>query len=289
MNNVDVIIPAYNEESNIGILINEISNTLKDKNFRILVVDDASSDNTANVAKEAGAEVIQHPYRLGNGASIKTGLRKASNSVVILMDADGQHNPGDIPRLLEQIDKFDMVIGARQFSGFSLRNLANRIYNLFASYVTQFNIVDLTSGFRAVKRDVALKFLYLLPNGFSYPTALTLAFLKTGRTIKYLPISSASRLKGKSKIRLFKDGMRFFLIIARIATFFSPLRVFLPVSLFFFLSGFLYYLYTYLAQHRFTNMAVFLLTNAVLVFMLGLVSEQIAQLRMDRTEDDKAG
>lgn len=285
MHNLDIIIPAYNEQASIGLLISNICNILKDKKFRILVVDDASEDNTAKAAEEAGSEVIRHPYHLGNGASIKTGLRKASAETVVFMDADGQHNPGDIPRLLEQIDKFDMVVGARQFTGLYCRNLANRIYNLFASYVTQFKVEDLTSGFRAVKRDIAIKFIYLLPNGFSYPTTLTLAFLKTGRTVRYLPISLALRLKGKSKIRPLADGARFLLIIARIATFFSPLRVFLPVSFFFFFSGLLYYLYTYLTLHRFTNMAVFLLTNAALIFMLGLISEQIAQLRMDRTEE----
>lgn len=285
MHNPDIIIPAYNEEANIGLLIKDIQEILKDENFRILVVDDASEDRTAQVAREAGAEVIQHPYHLGNGASIKTGLRNSSADIVVLMDADGQHKPEDIPGLLNEIDKFDMVIGARKFSKFSLRNLANKFYNIFASYVTHFKIQDLTCGFRAVKRKIALKFLYLLPNSFSYPVTITLAFLKSGRTIKYVPIVPHPRLKGKSKIRLFRDGARFLLIIARIATFFSPLRVFLPVSIFFFISGLSYYLYTYLTFHRFTNMSALLFTTSIIIFMLGLVSEQISQLRMDRTEE----
>ncbi|MCM8801401.1 MAG: glycosyltransferase family 2 protein [Candidatus Omnitrophica bacterium] len=285
MQKIEIVIPAYNEEENIGQLLQDIYATLG-KDLRILVIDDASSDKTAEIARQYGAEVIQHPYRIGNGACIKTGLRNTASEIIVLMDADGQHRPQDIPRLLKQIDNFDMVVGQRDFSGFTLRNLANIIYNVFASYVTQFKIKDLTCGFRAVKRMIALKFLYLLPNGFSYPATLTLAFLRSGRTIKYVPISNAPRLKGKSKIRLFQDGARFFIIITKIATLFSPLRVFIPISLFFFLSGLTYYLYTYITQHRFTNMAVFLLTTAILIFMLGLISEQINQLRMEKTEED---
>lgn len=285
MQSLDIIIPVYNEEENIGFLIKEIQRTLTNNNFRILVVDDASEDRTAKIARDAGAEVIRLPYHLGNGASIKAGLRNSQADAVVFMDGDGQHRPEDIPPLLGEIDNFDMVIGARNFSRLTWRNFANIIYNAFATYVTQFKIEDLTSGFRVVKREAAQKFLYLLPNGFSYPTTLTLAFLKAGRTIKYIPISCNRRASGRSKIRLFRDGSRFFLIITKVATLFSPLRVFLPVSIFFFLSGILYYIYTYLTQHRFTNMAVFLLTTAVLIFMLGLVSEQISQLRMDRTEE----
>ena len=284
MHELDIIIPAYNEEESIADTIKGIKEVVGG-NYKIIVVDDASSDNTAKVAANSGAEVVTHPYRIGNGASIKTGLRKATAQLVLLMDADGQHAPEDIPRLLQEIDKFDMVIGARSFSGFCLRNLANRVYNLFASYVTQFAILDLTSGFRLVKRNVALKYLYLLPNGFSSPSTITLSFLKTGRTIKYVPILSQVRKSGRSKINLVYDGVNFMLIIARISTFFAPLRVFLPVSLLFFASGLFYYLYTFISSHRFTNMAVFLLVSSVLIFMLGLISEQISQLRMDKTED----
>lgn len=284
MDNLEIIIPAYNEQENIAGVLEGIRKIMGGS-CRILVIDDASEDQTAKVAKKNGAEVILHPYRMGNGACIKTGLRKAEADVVVLMDGDGQHLPQDIPQLLSQVDKFDMVIGARDFSKVSWRNFANIIYNLFASYVTKFKIQDLTSGFRVAKRKIALKFLYLLPNGFSYPTTLTLAFLKTGRTIKYIPVSSALRKHGRSKINLFRDGIKFFLIITRIATFFSPLRVFLPVSAFFFITGLSYYLYTYLSFHRFTNMSALLFTTSITIFMLGLVSEQISQLRMDRTED----
>lgn len=282
-NSLEIIIPAYNEEGAIAGLIRDIRKALGD-NCRITVVDDASQDKTAEICRASGARLIQHPYRMGNGASIKTGLRNAGEDIVVLMDADYQHLPQDIPLLLSQIEKYDMVIGARDFSKFTPRGFANRIYNAFASYVTLFKIRDLTCGFRAIKRKEAQKFIYLLPNSFSYPSTLTLAFLKTGRAIKYVPISSPARKHGKSKINLLKDGVKFFLIITRIATFFSPLRVFLPVSLLFFSVGFLYYLYTFFAFHRFTNMSALLFTASLLIFMLGLISEQISQLRMDRTE-----
>ncbi|MFH0790301.1 MAG: glycosyltransferase family 2 protein [Candidatus Omnitrophota bacterium] len=284
MNNLEVIIPAYNEEESIVEVIKGIRRVMGDT-CRIIVVDDGSEDKTGSAASGLGVEVIRHPYNIGNGAGIKTGLRAAKADVIVLMDGDGQHLPDNIPLLVSRIDKFDMVIAARDFSGFSPRNLANKFYNLFAAYITQFRVQDLTSGFRVVKRKAALKFLYLLPNGFSYPTTLTLSFLKTGRTIKYLPVSVSLRTSGRSKINLLKDGMKFLLIITRIATFFSPLRVFLPVSMFFFICGLIYYLWTYLRFHRFTNMSVLLFTTSIIIFMLGLVSEQIAQLRMDRTED----
>jgi len=283
MSYFEIIIPVYNEERTIGEVIKGIRQIMGN-NCRIIVVDDASEDATVSVAKASGAEVIQHPYHIGNGASIKTGLRNSKAEIVLLMDGDGQHLPEEIPKLISDIDKVDMVIGARDFSKLSLRNFANKLYNLFARYITGFKIQDLTCGFRVVRREVVMKFLYLLPNGFSYPTTLTLTFLKTGRTIKYIPISTALRKQGKSKLNLVRDGSRFFIIITRIATLFSPLRFFLPISVFFFITGLLYYLYTYLAFRRFTNMSVLLFTTSIIIFMLGLVAEQISQLRMDRTE-----
>lgn len=281
--NPEIIIPAYNEEKNIAQVIKAVRETLG-LGCRITMIDDASEDKTAEIAKANGAVVIRHPYRMGNGASIKTGLRRATAEIVVLMDGDGQHPAQDIPALVKEIDKFDMCIGARDFSKLTLRNFANKFYNSFASYVTLFKVQDLTCGFRAVKRNQALKFLYLLPNTFSYPSTLTLAFLKTGRTIKYVKTTSMPRKHGKSKISLLQDGVKFFLIITRVATFFSPLRVFVPVSLFFFIIGLLYYFYTFFSFHRFTNMSMLLLTTAVIIFMLGLISEQIASLKMEKAD-----
>ncbi len=199
------------------------------------------------------------------------------------MDGDGQHRPEDIPALLAETNDYHMVVGARG-KGSKLRfhrYVANLLYNAFASYVTKFKVKDLTSGFRVLRRREALRFIDLLPNTFSYPSTLTLAFLRSGLTVKYVPIQSLYR-SGQSKISLITDGIRFLLIISKIATLFSPFRVFVPVSVFFFLSGISNYVYTYVTQGRFTNMSVFLFTAAVIIFMLGLVSEQIALLRMER-------
>ena len=281
---ITILLPAFNEEQSIAATVSNIRGLYPD--FEVLVIDDGSTDNTMQMAMDAGANVWPHPYNIGNGASIKSGLRSALGEWVVMMDADGQHDPADIARLLEHKDTFDMVVGARSkdSKGAMHRNIANWIYNKIASYVTRFRVQDLTSGYRLVRRDVARKFIYLLPNGFSYPTTLTMAYLRSGHSIKYIPIRAAKR-HGKSKIKLVKDGARFFLIIARIATLFSPFRVFLPISLLLFLIGNFYYLYTFATAGRFTNMSALMLSTSVIVFMMGLVSEQVSQMRYDRVEE----
>ncbi len=276
-----VIIPVFNEEKSIGEVVESVLATLGD-DVQVVVVDDGSTDDSAAVAREKGALVIRHPYNMGNGAAVKTGIRNSQGDVLIMMDADGQHQPKDIEKLLQYIPEYDMVVGARgknSHAGFH-RKLANRVYNSLASYVSSFKVQDLTSGFRAVKRECATRCVHMLPNGFSYPTTITLSLLKLGRSIKYVPIESPSR-KGKSKIKLTRDGVNFFLIIVKIATLFSPLRVFLPVSISFFVLALAYYVYTFLLYHRFTNMSVLLFVTSVTLFMLGLVAEQVAQLRID--------
>lgn len=280
---VSIILPAYNEERSIGLTISSIKDRYPD--FEVLVVDDGSTDNTLRSAMAAGANVWPHPYNMGNGAAIKTGLRCASGKWVVMMDADGQHDPADIERLLEFKDQFDMVVGARDSKGQAgiHRLIANQLYNRLASYVSKFAIDDLTSGFRLVKKDTAAQYIYLLPNTFSYPTTLTMAYLRSGRSIKYIPIAAKKRA-GKSKIKLLQDGTRFFLIIAKIATLYSPLRIFLPVSALSLTIGLGYYLYTFITAHRFSNMSALLLTTSVIIFMMGLVSEQITQMRYDRTQ-----
>jgi len=280
---VTILLPSYNEEQSIGQTIASIKGLYPD--FEILVIDDGSTDNTLKAAMAAGANVWPHPYNMGNGAAIKTGLRCAAGQWVVMMDADGQHDPADIARLLEFRDQFDMVVGARDGRGQAgiHRLVANQIYNRLASYVTKFAIEDLTSGCRLVKKDTVDQFIYLLPNTFSYPTTMTMAYLRSGRSIKYIPISTKPRT-GKSKIRILQDGTRFFLIITKIATLFSPLRVFLPVSALFFFTGLVYYLYTFITSHRFSNMSALLFTTSVIIFMMGLVSEQITQMRYERTK-----
>ena len=278
---VSVIIPVFNEEQSIGEVVQSVLSALG-QDTQVVVVDDGSTDGSAAAAGEAGALVIQHPYNMGNGAAVKTGIRNSLGEVLVMMDADGQHQPEEIMELLKDIPRYDMVVGARgKRSQANLqRSLANRIYNALASYVSSFRVIDLTSGFRAVKAECAERCLHLLPNGFSYPATITLALLKLGRSVKYVPIEAKAR-GGKSKIKPARDGIRFFLIIIKITTLFSPLRIFLPVSITFFLLGLGYYIYTFLMYHRFTNMSVLLFITSVIIFMLGLVAEQVAQLRLD--------
>ena len=278
---VTILLPAYNEELAISATIQKIKELHPD--FEVLVVDDGSTDNTMQAAMDAGANVWPHPYNIGNGAAIKTGLRCAQGDWVVMMDADGQHKPEDIIELLEHRNDFDMVVGARSRDSETSfhRDAANKLYNWFASYVTKFNVEDLTSGFRLMKTDVARQYIYLLPNTFSYPSTLTMAYLRSGRSVKYIPIKTLTR-KGKSKIKLLSDGVRFFLIISKVATLFSPLRVFLPISIFLFCTGFFYYAYTFLTAARFSNMSALLFSSSLIIFMMGLISEQISQMRYDR-------
>jgi glycosyltransferase involved in cell wall biosynthesis len=279
---ISIIIPVFNEAGKLLELLNNIR-ALQLASSEIIVIDDGSTDGSADTAMAGGANVVRHPYNIGNGAAIKSGIRAARGRLLVLMDGDGQHRPEDIPRLIAEAHHYHMVVGARAKGSKRRvhRYAANIVYNLFASYVTRFKVKDLTSGFRLLSRLDALRFIDLLPNTFSYPTTLTLAFLRSGLTVKYVPIQTLYRA-GQSKISLVTDGIRFLLIITKIATLFSPFRVFLPVSIFFFLGGMTNYIYTYVTTHRFTNMSVFLLTTAVIIFMLGLISEQIALLRMER-------
>lgn len=284
---LSIIIPVFNEAENLAEVIGKI-HSLNLPPVEIIVVDDGSTDDSADIALGAGANVVRHPYNIGNGAAVKSGMRAAKGRLILLLDGDGQHKPEDIPKLLAEAANYHMVVGARG-KGSKLRfhrYVANTVYNLLASYVTQFKVQDLTSGFRLLSRRDALRFIDLLPNTFSYPTTLTLAFLRSGLTVKYVPIQSLYR-SGQSKISLVTDGIRFLLIITKIATLFSPFRVFLPVSLFFFLAGMANYAYTYFTENRFTNMSVFAFTTAVIIFMLGLISEQIALLRMERQQSGR--
>jgi glycosyltransferase involved in cell wall biosynthesis len=284
---ISIVLPVFNEAAGLAALIRKI-HALELAQAEVVVVDDGSSDGSAEIALKAGANVIRHPYNIGNGASVKSGIRAAQGRWIVLMDGDGQHKPEDIPKLLAEAADYHMVVGSRA-KGSKLRlhrNAANAVYNLLASYVTQFKVEDLTSGFRVLSRRDALRFIDLLPNTFSYPTTLTLAFLRSGLTVKYVPIQTLYR-SGQSKISLVTDGVRFFLIIAKIATLFSPFRIFLPVSIMFFLAGLSNYAYTYFTEHRFTNMSALMFTAAVIVFMLGLISEQIALLRMERQQSGR--
>lgn len=279
---ISIIIPAYNEVQTIATIVNKLKSDHPD--FEIIVVDDGSTDGTDRLAEEAGAIVFRHPHNIGNGAAVKTGIRAAQGETLLFMDADGQHNPDDIREMLSHFPQFDMVVGARDMEGQASvsRAIGNTFYNWLASYVAKFQIKDLTSGYRAVKSDIAKSFLHLLPNTYSYPTTMTLGVLRSGFSVKYTPIKTSERKAGKSNIKLFQDGIRFFIIITKICTLYSPMRVFLPVSFFMFMTGFFYYMYTFIALGRFTNMSALLFTNSVMIFMMGLISEQICQMRFER-------
>lgn len=275
---LSIVLPARNEAAAVGSTVAAI--VARYPQAEVLVVDDGSSDETAQVALAAGAKVVSHPYSKGNGAAIKTGARAAVGEVMIFMDADGQHDPADIPRLLAKLEEgYDMVVGARDRGSQASvgRSLANRFYNRLATYMTGHKVEDLTSGFRAARADKFREFLYLLPNGFSYPTTSTMAFFRAGYGVAYVPIRAGKRI-GKSHIHLLKDGARFLLIIFKIGTLYSPLKLFAPVALMLFVLASGWYGYTLLEQGRFTNMSALLYTGSVTVFLMGLISEQITAL-----------
>lgn len=286
-NNISIIIPVYNEAENIGGLVSKIIDLYPD--FEIIVVNDGSTDDTAAVAEDAGAKVYSHPYNIGNGAAVKSGIRMASGNILVFMDGDLQHDPEDIGEMLQYFPDYDMVVGARSMRDQTSlgRAFGNIAYNWLASYVAKFHVQDLTSGFRAVKSYIAHKFLYLLPNTYSYPSTLTLSVLRNGFSLKYIPINFQKRRKGKSNINLFKDGVRFFMIITRICTLYSPMRIFLPVSFSLFLLGFLNYIYTLITQGRFTNMSALLFVSSIIIFMMSLISEQICQMRFEKGGGDE--
>ncbi len=275
---LSIILPAKNESAAIGATVAAIREHFA--GAEILVVNDGSTDDTAAIAESAGARVVHHPYSKGNGAAIKTGARAAKGDILVFMDADGQHDPADIPRLLEKLEQgHDMVVGARQKGSQASvgRGLANGFYNRLASWMTGHKVEDLTSGFRVVRADKFREFLYLLPNGFSYPTTCTMAFFRAGYSVAYVPIHAAKRI-GKSHIKLLRDGTRFLLIIFKIGTLFSPLKIFAPVAASMFLLASFWYGWTWWHEGRFTNMSTLLYTGSVITFMMGLISEQITAL-----------
>jgi len=289
---ITLILPAKNEAAALSGVLGRLHDVLSSRpsheSHEIIVVDDGSDDGTAEVAAAAGARVESHPYSMGNGAAIKTGIRAARGDVLLMMDADGQHRPEDVPMLLDALPGYAMVVGARtRGTGTGLhRGVANWIYNSLASYVVKRPVDDLTSGFRAMDARAARRFVYLLPNTFSYPTTITLSFFRAGLPVRYVPIEAQTRV-GKSHIKLIRDGSRFLLIILKISTIFSPLRVFLPMSAAAFVAGAGWYAYTFVTFHQFTGASQLAFVLSVLLFVLGMISEQVAALRFDRSEDDR--
>lgn len=275
---LSIIIPAKNEAESIAAVVSSARAEFPDA--EIIVVDDGSSDETGALAENAGAIVLRHPESLGNGASVKSGARAASGAILAFMDADGQHDPRDLGKLLAKLDEgYMMAVGARDSGSHASvgRLFANGVYNEIASRLSGRRILDLTSGFRVARAHLFTQFLYLLPNGFSYPTTITMAFLRSGFSLCFVPIVAAKRT-GKSHIRPIRDGIRFLVIIFKIATLYSPLKIFLPTSALFFIAGVGNYVYTYMTAGRFTNMSMLFLSAAVIIFLIGLISEQITAL-----------
>jgi len=282
---LSIVLPAKNEAVNLAAHLSEIQALYPEA--ELIVVNDGSEDNTAEIAEQAGAKVVSHPYSMGNGAAIKSGARTASRKYILFMDADGQHKPSDIQNLINQLGSgFKMVIGARQPKSHASkpRRAMNFLYNRIASIMTGFKIDDLTSGFRLVEARLFHQFLYLLPNGFSYPTTITMAFLRSGYPIKFVWIEALKR-EGKSNIRPVRDGLRFFLIILKVGALFSPMRLFLPVSAAIFFTGIGYYAFTYATQGRFTNMSAVLFLASLIIFLIGIIGEQVSSLHYQSVQD----
>jgi len=281
---ISIVLPAKNEAAALAGLLPRLRTA--QPNAEILVVDDGSTDSTAQICAEHAVTALRQPYSMGNGAAIKRGARAAKGDILVFMDGDGQHDPADIARLVAKLDEgFDMAVGARDWSGQAGvgRGIANTFYNWLASKMTGHRVADLTSGFRAARVDKFREFLHLLPNGFSYPTTSTMAFFRSAYPVAYVPIKAAQRV-GKSHIKPLRDGIRFLLIIFKIATLYSPLKLFVPASVVFFLLGLSNYLYTFFTIHRLTNMSVLLFSASVIVFLIGLISEQITALTYRRDE-----
>jgi glycosyltransferase involved in cell wall biosynthesis len=275
-----IVIPAFNEAVSIEQVVRDLAAAA---NWReILVVDDGSTDATGARALAAGARVVRHPYNKGNGAAVKTGIRQATGAFVLIADADGQHRPADATRLVAHLGEYDLVVGARSghTQASAARRAGNAVLNAIASYLTEQRIPDLTSGFRAARRDCLLEFLHLLPNGFSTPTTTTLAFIKAGYSVRFEPIDAAQR-EGASKIRLGADGFNFLMILLKVITIFSPLRIFIPISAVAFSLGAAYAVWTIATQAHVTNSSVLLIVLSVIILLVGLVSEQISSLRFE--------
>ena len=277
---VTIIIPAHNEEEGITDVINGVKGL--NTGYEIIVVDDGSTDNTYKLASETGVKVIRHPYNKGYGAALKTGIRNAETDIVLFMDADMQHKPSDIQKLIQYIGNYDMVVGARtKKSKISLlRRPGKKVLGITANYLAGMKIPDLNSGFRALKKSVAMEFMHILPNTFSFSTTITLALINSGYSVKYVPIEAPERV-GTSKIKPFRDGFNFIMLIIRTIVLFNPLKVFLPISIILFFMGFSYLSYELVLHLNVPDSAILLIVSGILIFFFGILADQISSMRRE--------
>jgi len=278
---LSIIIPAYNEEEGLRTFLGKLLPFARERGWEVIVVDDGSTDATADVAREYGAKVISHHRNKGYGSALKTGIRNASNEIVVMMDSDGQHKQEDIERLVEYIDDYDMVVGARKRSK-GIRAPGKKLLSIVANYLSGYKIPDLNSGFRVFRKSLIETFLHFCPNGFSFTTTITLAYLREGYSIKYVPIDAQERVGRPSTVKFFRDGYKTFLLIIRVIVLFNPLKVFVPASIFLFLLGFAFTVYGIVVFGRAPNMGVLTILSSIILFFMGILADQISAIRRER-------
>lgn len=279
-----VIIPAFNEASSIGAVLDSLRAECGDLITTIIVVDDGSNDDTGAIAEARGATVIRHAANRGYGASLKSGIRSADTTHVATLDADGQHHAADLHRLWQARQRADMVIGARrQLIHSPLWRMPGKwILGAVASYLVAQRIPDLNSGLRLISRPVVMRYMHLCPNGFSMSTTLTLAVLSRGIPVEFVPID-VQRREGKSTVTV-ATGLATVMLLLRIICLFNPLRLFVPASLAIAAAGFAWAIPYAMAGRGLSVAAMLAMVTAILLFSLGLLCDQISQQRLERYE-----
>ena len=283
-NKVTIIIPAYNEGKGLAGTLEGLMPIADRSGWEVIVIDDGSTDNTADVVQMSGAKLASHPYNKGYGASLKTGIRNANGDIIVLMDSDGQHSGADIEKLLEHMDRYEMVVGARS-RNVLVRAPGKKLLSMVANFLSGKKIPDLNSGFRAVRKNTVISFLHFCPNGFSFTTTITLAYLREGFSVKYVPIEADVRVGRSSSVRFLRDGYKTFLLIIRVIVLFNPLKVYIPASLFIFSAGVIFTIYGIIAYGRAPNTGVLAILSSIILFFMGILADQISSIRRERRLD----
>ncbi|MDZ7859562.1 MAG: glycosyltransferase family 2 protein [Candidatus Krumholzibacteriota bacterium] len=278
---ISIVIPAYNEEDGLVRALGGLMPMATDKGWEVIVVNDGSSDRTADVVLQHEAKLVSHPYNKGYGASLKTGIRNAAGQIIVIMDSDGQHDAADIEKLLIHMENYEMVVGARS-KDVLIRAPGKKLLSIVANFLTGIKIPDLNSGFRAFYKDTVKSFMHFCPNGFSFSTTITLAFLREGFGVKYIPIEAEARVGRTSSVKFFRDGYKAFLLIIRVIVLFNPLKVFVPASLGLFFLGVLFTLYGIIAFGRAPNTGILIILSSVILFFMGILADQVSSIRRER-------